>query len=201
MNDESYDGVLSFWFGELDDEGCASPEKVKQWWKKDPAFDALCVQRFGASHRAIASREREDWRSTAKGCLAYIIVLDQFSRNMFRGTPEMFASDAQTQQAVCAALDQGLDKELALHERVFFYMPLMHAEDLDLQEKCIQSFESFSAEFSGELRNKIEGNLDYARQHRDIIARFGRFPHRNKLLGRESTAEEAEFLTQPGSSF
>lgn len=201
MSSDSYQSVLSFWFGELDGEGCATPDKVKQWWKKDPAFDSLCRERFGDLHRAITSKERESWRSTAKGCLGYIIVLDQLSRNMFRDTRGMFAADPQTQDAVCVALEEGLDKELRLHERVFFYMPLMHAEDLNLQKKCIECFKGFRDELSGELRKKIEGNLDYARQHRDVIARFGRFPHRNQVLGRESTAEEAEFLTQPGSSF
>lgn len=196
-----YESVLAFWFGDLDATGCAPAENVKQWWKKDAAFDAHCRERFEGLHNAIMAGEREDWRSTPRGCLAYVIVLDQFSRNMFRGTPKMFASDARAQVAVCTGIDQGFDDELRLDERVFFYMPLMHAEDIGLQDRCISTFGGFCDELDGELKARVDKNLRYAHQHRDIVARFGRFPHRNELLGRESSAEEAEFLTQPGSSF
>jgi uncharacterized protein (DUF924 family) len=174
------DEVLEFWF--------ADPAR---WWKKDPAFDTEIRRRFSDLHAAIERGEHEDWLDTPRGALAYIIVLDQFSRNMFRGTARMFASDAQALAAARAAIDRGYDAALPPAERGFLYMPLMHSEDLADQERCVELFQAFAG--SDQVR--------YAQQHREIIRRFGRFPHRNEVLGRASTSEELEFLTQPGSSF
>ncbi len=173
------DDVLTFWFA---DEA--------RWWKKDPAFDAEITRRFGALHAAIERGEHEAWLGTARGALAYVIVLDQFSRNMFRGDPRAFASDARARAAAKTALEKGFDQELTKHERSFLYMPLMHSEELVDQDQCVELF-----------RSENPGQLDYAVRHRDIVARFGRFPHRNAILGRASTPEETEFLKQPGSSF
>ena len=174
------DEILEFWF--------ADPGR---WWKKDPAFDAEIRSRFSDLHESIERGEREDWRETPRGALAYVIVLDQFSRNMFRGTSRMFASDAQALAAAHAAIERGYDQALAPAERTFLYMPLMHSEDLADQERCVALFQSVAA----------PDPVRYAEQHRDIIRRFGRFPHRNEILGRASTPDELEFLTQPGSSF
>jgi uncharacterized protein (DUF924 family) len=174
------DDVLQFWF--------ADPAR---WWRKDPAFDAEIRTRFQDLHRAVARGAHEDWRATPRGALAYVVVLDQFSRNMYRDTAGMFAGDAQAVAAARAAVDRGDDRALADTERMFLYMPLMHSEQLADQERCVDLFRALGR--SSELK--------YAEQHRDIVRRFGRFPHRNQLLGRASTPDEVEFLKQPGSSF
>jgi uncharacterized protein (DUF924 family) len=171
--------VLAFWF--------ADPAR---WWKKDPAFDAEVRERFLALHEVIDRGDREDWLETARGALAFVVVLDQFSRNMFRGTARSFASDARARMAARRAVERGDDQALTDDQRPFLYMPLMHSEDLADQDRCCALF---AAARSDQLR--------YAESHRDIIRRFGRFPHRNALLGRASTPEEEGFLKQPGSSF
>jgi uncharacterized protein (DUF924 family) len=198
---DEVEAVLHFWFGELDARGCADSAHSARWWKKDEAFDAEIGRRFGALHAAIAGGEREAWRNSDRGCLAYVIALDQFSRNMFRGTARTFAYDDQALAASLAAIDRGVDGRLAFDERPFLYMPLIHSENLTAQERCIALFTALRDEAPGEAAGRAAGMVDYARRHRDIVARFGRFPHRNAALGRASTPEEAEFLKQPGSSF
>lgn len=195
------DDVLDFWLGPLDARGRARPDIQQRWWSKDPAFDAEIRERFGALHARIVRREHEGWRESPRGLLAYVIVLDQLSRNMFRGTPRMFEADAQALEAALSGIERGNDRRLAFAERAFLYMPLMHAEDLATQERCVELFRAFRDEVSGELRESVEASLDFAVRHRDIVRRFGRFPHRNAVLGRESTPEEIAFLEQPGSSF
>jgi uncharacterized protein (DUF924 family) len=195
------EAVLSFWFGELDAQGFGDEVHSSRWWSKDPGFDQELRERFGALHAAIARGERDAWLASVPGRLAYIVVLDQFSRNMFRGTGDMFAQDARALRATLEGLDLGVDRPLRHAERQFFYMPLMHSEDLAIQERCVQVFTDWRDEATGEVRSSLEGTLDYAVRHRDIVQRFGRFPHRNALLGRPSTSEEVEFLKQPGSSF
>ncbi|HEY8039450.1 MAG TPA: DUF924 family protein [Polyangiaceae bacterium] len=175
----SFEDVLSFWFSD-----------PARWWRKDPAFDAELRDRFLALHGALERGEHEDWLETARGTLAYVVVLDQLSRNMFRGTARMFASDARARAAAGRAVDRGDDRALSEGERSFLYMPFMHSENLGDQDRG-----------AGLFASAAPAELRYAEQHRDIIRRFGRFPHRNALLGRESTAEEQEFLKQPGSSF
>ncbi len=175
----SVDDVLRFWF-----------EDPSRWWKKDPAFDAEVRAKFEPLHDAIDRGEHEDWLETPRGALAYVIVLDQFSRNMFRGTERMFASDERARAAVRRALDRGDDRALAEAERTFLGMPLMHSEDLADQDRSVAFFAAGP-----------EDNRKFAEQHRDIVRRFRRFPHRNAILGRTSTPEEIEFLKQPGSSF
>jgi uncharacterized protein (DUF924 family) len=195
------DDVLSFWFGELDRHGCADAVHAARWWKKDPAFDAEIGRRFGALHAAIAAGECEDWLVTDRGRLAYVIVLDQFSRNMFRGTARMFACDEQACAVALSAIDAQVDRRLALDERGFLYMPLMHSESLALQERCVALFAGLVEATDAETGGRVLEQLEYARRHRDIVARFGRFPHRNAALGRMSTSEEVAFLAEPGSSF
>jgi uncharacterized protein (DUF924 family) len=175
----SIDEVLAFWF---DDSG--------RWWKKDPAFDAEVRDRFLDLYDRVMRDEREDWLETSRGTLAYVIVLDQFSRNMFRGSRRMFESDPRALAAAHSALDRGFDRGVSSDERMFLYMPFMHSEDIADQDRCAGLFASALPKW-----------LPNAEEHRDIIRRFGRFPHRNALLGRRSTAEELEFLKRPGSSF
>jgi uncharacterized protein (DUF924 family) len=191
------DEVLAFWFGDLDERGRADEAHTRRWYMKDATFDAEIARRFGALHGAVARGERDDWLATPRGRLAAVIVLDQFSRNMFRGSKEAFASDARAAAIALEGIERGEDRQLAAAERSFLYMPLMHAEDLALQERCVALFRSWCDEAPDEAAQ----SLRYAEQHRDIVARFGRFPHRNATLGRDTTPEEATFLTQPGSSF
>ncbi|MBW2508599.1 MAG: DUF924 domain-containing protein [Deltaproteobacteria bacterium] len=199
MSDE--EEILDFWFGELDEHGCASPTQRKHWWTKSDAFDATIRARFLSDYESIVSGERERWRSTPRGALAYIIVLDQFSRNMFRDTPEMFASDPLAREVCYEGLDAGFDAELGFDERAFFYLPLEHSEDIHDQERCHEVFTNLCEVAPESLKADARYYLDYAERHREIIERFGRYPHRNEILGRVSTDEEIEFLKQPGSSF
>lgn len=196
-----YERVLDFWLGELDAIGRASAETRKRWWKKDEAFDQEIRERFAADHAAIEAGEREAWLASPRGRLAYVIVLDQFSRNMFRETPRMFASDPRAERVALEGVERGDDRVLALDARVFLYMPLMHSERLVMQERSVALFAALRDGLEGEAREHVAGNVDYAVRHRDIVARFGRFPHRNRLLGRESTEVEKAFLKEPGSSF
>lgn len=177
-----YLSIHEFWFKEI------SPA---QRWKVDPAFDQLVRDRFSALHTQANRCELFAWRSEPIGRLAEIIVLDQFSRNMYRGTKAAFASDTLALALAQEAVASGADQALTLEERVFLYMPYMHSESKSIHEVAVRLFET----------NGIGNNHDYELRHKAIIDRFGRYPHRNAILGRESTNEELEFLKQPGSSF
>lgn len=174
--------VIDFWFNEID---------PKQHWVKDADFDALIRERFGKLHTQANACELYDWRNTAKGALAEIIILDQFSRNIYRDTPAAFASDAMTLALAQTAVVKGVDTQLSQLECSFLYMPYMHSESATIHVEAVSLFEK--------LGNP--DNLAFEHKHKIIIDRFGRYPHRNAILGRESTAEEVEFLQQPNSSF
>ena len=174
--------ILKFWFEELE---------PKQWWVKDLELDQLIIARFSEIHDRASRCELSGWRKDASGRLAEIIVLDQFSRNMFRGSPLSFAYDALALALSQEAISSGTDQRLTPVERNFIYMPFMHSESLQIHEDAVELFRS----------NGQQGNFDYELKHKVIIERFGRYPHRNKVLGRESTDDEIEFLQQPGSSF
>jgi uncharacterized protein (DUF924 family) len=193
--------VLDFWFLPASNEGYGKPRG--EWFRKDARFDAAIAERFGAAiAQALAGGLREWDREGAHGSLARILVLDQFTRNAFRGTPASFAGDAL---ALAAALELELeaaevahnDRTLAPVQRWFAYMPFEHAEDARMQEKSVALFAELARENQGEFASA----LDFAHRHRGVIARFGRFPHRNAILGRASTPEELVFLRQPGSGF
>jgi uncharacterized protein (DUF924 family) len=177
-----YKDILNFWFHEL---------TPAHWWKKDDALDAEIKQRFAAIHAQAARCELFDWRMAAKGRLAEIIILDQFSRNIFRDSPQAFAHDSLALALAQEAVAVGADKALSPSERSFLYMPFMHAESAAIHQIAVTLFSAPG----------MENNLDFELKHQAIITRFGRYPHRNKILGRESTAEEIEFLKQPGSGF
>lgn len=185
--------VLAFWFGSAD---TVDP----RWFKRSDAFDAEIDNRFGATVQAALAGRLDAWAARPEGALALIVLLDQFTRNMYRGTPAAFAGDAQALALAQKLVDSGEHLRLPPLRRWFAYMPLEHAEDLALQQQCVRLFEALAAE-PGPHREALAGALDYARRHRDVVARFGRFPHRNAILGRTSTPEEAAFLLQPGSSF
>ncbi len=196
-----HEEVLAWWLGEVDEDGLAPREAAARWWKKDPAFDRRVVERFQRLHAAIAGGEHEDWQDRPRSRLAYIIVLDQLSRNIYRDTSRMFASDEQALAATLAGLDREIDRRLQGDGRCFFYLPLMHSEQLEHQDRCIAHFSAYREQLDGALRHRVGDNLAFAKKHREIVARFGRFPHRNRILGRRSTAEELAFLELPGSSF
>jgi uncharacterized protein (DUF924 family) len=198
---EPIDDVLDFWFGDLDEHGCASPNHRKRWWTKSDAFDDAIRSQFSSAYEAIVAGELDVWRNTARGALAYIIVLDQFSRNMFRGGPEMFAADELARDACSEGLDAGFDQELGFDERVFFYLPLEHSELMADQLRCRDLFAQLVEGAPEPLQGDAKYYLDFANRHRAIIERFGRYPHRNETLGRASTPEEIAFLKEPGSSF
>lgn len=201
MPDSAIDDILDFWFGSLDQDGCADSEHSARWWKKDAAFDEEIGRRFGRVYRSIRAGELDGWLTEPRGRLAQVIALDQFSRNMFRGTPDSFAGDPRAREIALDALRHGDDSALPRDQRFFLYMPLMHSEDLALQDRMIELFTALRDSAPPALREKSAGYLKYAEMHRDIIRRFGRFPHRNAILGRPSSREELAFLEQPGSSF
>lgn len=175
--------VLDFWFGEI------APE---DWWKADPAFDATVRVRFRALLEQAAAGELFRWRRSAQGRLAEIVVLDQFSRNIHRGTPRAFAQDPMALVLAQEAVDRGMPQQLdAPMQRTFLLMPYMHSESRAIHEQAERLFEAHAP----------ADNLDYERRHKAIIDRFGRYPHRNAILGRSTTPEERAFLKQPGSSF
>ncbi len=174
--------VIDFWFEEI---------TPAQWWKKDANFDAEVERRFAGLLQAAIAGELADWRGTALGRLAEVIVLDQFSRNIYRDDARAFAADpmalALSQQAVALGVDRSLPSE----QRCFLYMPYMHSESPWVHARAVPLFEALGQ----------PANLEFELKHKAIVDRFGRYPHRNALLGRESTAEELAFLEQPGSSF
>ncbi len=174
--------IIDFWFNELNPE---------QWWKKDLSFDQMINERFGQLHFQAKLGELYEWRKIPEGSLAEIIILDQFSRNIFRDKPEAFACDPMALALAQEAVAKGFDQSLTQTQRLFLYMPYMHSESQKIHEVAVSLFESLG----------IAQNLDFELQHKAIIDRFGRYPHRNEILGRKSTSEEIEFLQQPNSSF
>jgi len=187
--------VLSFWFGEPGSLDAGKPRR--EWFVKQDAFDAIVHGRFGATiEQALAGGLREWDDEGPQGALARILVLDQFTRNAHRDTPTAFAGDALALAAARRLVDSGADRQLPPLQRAFVYMPFEHAEDAYMQERAVELFGILAAGHPG-----FDEMLDYAHRHRGVIARFGRFPHRNAILGRASTPEEEEFLRQPGSRF
>ncbi len=176
------EAVINFWFEEID---------PKQWWKKDQALDELICSRFRKVHEQASRCELYPWRQTPRGRLAEIIILDQFSRNIYRDQPGAFAHDALALALAQVAVEQGADMNLNTDEKSFLYMPYMHSESLAIHEIAMMIYNQAGLEY----------NYDFEKKHKAIIERFGRYPHRNAILGRESTPEECEFLKQPDSGF
>ena len=193
--------VLDFWFGTDSDNTVTAQTQRKLWWSKDAAVDDEMRTRFGALVDAAAAGRHKDWAETPRGRLALILLFDQFTRNIHRDTPQAFACDAQALQLAQEMIGTHTDRKLRRIERVFCYLPLEHSESIDMQNRCVDLFSELVVETPEYERDLFTGYADYAVRHRDIIARFGRFPHRNRMLGRASTPEELEFLQQPGSSF
>ena len=176
----NYKNVLDFWF--------KNPGK---WWVKDPAFDAEIEEKFGDAVIKASAGDFNDWANEPESCLALIILLDQFSRNIYRDSPQAFAADGLALNFAKKAVQNGFDKHLKDDQHMFLYMPFMHSEQMDDQMRCIELFTT----------NGPQQNVGFAWKHQDIIKRFGRFPHRNAALGRVNTPEEQAFLQTPGSGF
>lgn len=178
----NYHNIIDFWFTEC---------KPSDWFKRSDAFDAIIKERFGEIHQQAALGETYTWRTSIDGRLAEIILLDQFSRNLYRNSQRAYAQDAQALALAQEAVAQGIDKNLEYTEKAFLYMPYMHSESAVIHEEADRLFKAL---------NK-EDNYEFELRHKAIIERFGRYPHRNKVLGRESTQEEKSFLLEVGSSF
>ena len=174
--------ILNFWFIEC---------KPEQWFKKNEDFDRMIEKRFSGTIEDALEGKLDSWEETETGCLALIILLDQFTRNVFRDTPRAFAGDERALALSQLCFNNDYLTNLDIHRRQFMLMPMMHSENLAVQDTALPLFKKYAS----------EKDYEYAEKHRDIIARFGRFPHRNVILGRKSSNEELEFLKQPGSYF
>ena len=186
--------LLDFWFGTPTDPDHGQARKI--WFAKDDAFDAEVRRRFGTTIEQALRGELEAWAGDARSALAQIVVLDQLTRNAFRNTPRAFAGDARALAAASRMVGERFDEALPSVMRVFVYLPFEHAEGLAMQDESVRLFTRLASDDPGQ-----QSGLDSAQRHRAIIERFGRYPHRNAILGRQSTAEEIAFLQQPGSSF
>jgi len=192
--------VLRFWFGDQAATDEVDKSRQQIWFVKNPEVDCEIRERFGG----LLDPGRDGklgWQETPRGRLALILLLDQFSRNIFRGKADAFAYDPAALQLCLEGLELGADQSCGLFERAFCYLPLEHAESLECQERSVELFRTLLAEAPVARQKTFASFFDYAVRHRDIIARFGRFPHRNDILGRTSTPEEIAFLKLPGSSF
>jgi uncharacterized protein (DUF924 family) len=193
--------LLELWFGREPLAGDAVSERMRVWFGTDPGFGAALRERFAPLVDDAAAGRLDAWAARPRERLALILLLDQLPRNLFRGAARAFATDARALALALAGIEAGHDRALGWLERLFFYLPLEHAEDLAVQERSLAMFGALAAEAPPELRGELEGSLEWARSHRDVIARFGRFPHRNRALGRTSSADEQRFLAEGGARF
>lgn len=198
---EDWQYVLAFWFGDADEDAAIAEQKSSLWWGKSPDTDQLIWAKF--SHRVdqASAGSLLHWLEHPEGRLAAIILIDQFRRNIYREKPQAFEADTLALRWCYEGVEQGLDASLRPIERVFFYMPLEHCEDIEMQRLSLKLFDQLCREAAPSDRGLFQNYLDFAQRHYDIVVQFGRFPHRNAILGRESSAAEIEFLQQPGSSF
>lgn len=193
--------VLDFWFGACGADGSLDPVKQKMWFGNGRQYDAEIRQTFGALHERASRGELDEWAATPRGRMALVILLDQMSRHIHRGTPRAFAQDPAAQKLALDGVNEDADRELIPAQRAFFYIPFEHAEDLELQRLGVRCLDGLARTVAPAARKDYESYLDYSQRHRNIVERFGRFPHRNAILGRVSTPDEIEFLKQPGTSF
>jgi uncharacterized protein (DUF924 family) len=184
--------VLEFWFSE---------QSRALWFEKNAAFDEAIRGRFEDTVRAAAAGELEHWERTAPGALALVIVLDQFPRNLYRGSARAFAADPRAREVADRAISRRLDQDIPLVQRHFFFLPFEHSESTGDQERSIALFQAWAEAHDGPARDQALEQMRYVHRHAEIVARFGRFPHRNEALGRESTEAEIAFLREPMSAF
>lgn len=193
--------VIEFWFGSDINDPALAKKQSSLWWKKSPQTDSQIREIFAAGLQGLVSGDYNHWLENPRGRLAAIIVADQFSRNMYRDSPRAFSQDALALSWCLEGIAAGHDVQLPLICRVFFYMPLEHAESLEMQDLSLEKFTELAElapEGDGET---FAGFVDFARRHRDVIVSFGRYPHRNSILNRQSSAAEQAYLDKPGSGF
>jgi len=195
-----WEDVLEWWLGDARRSPDGTDAKLDLWWSASPEIDAQVRERFGELLARAARGELDPWKASAAGTLALVLLFDQVPRNAYRGTANAFTYDGRALALACEMLDAGRDAVLSPIERVFLRMPLEHSEDLAMQERCVAELEALASSCDPSWRENMDGFVDFARRHRDVIARFGRFPHRNGALGRESTAEELTYL-EDGARF
>jgi uncharacterized protein (DUF924 family) len=198
---ETPSSIVKFWFGSSTSDIQVVNEKSALWWSKDDHVDQEIKERFESLLILVERGELESWEASPEGLLALILLTDQFSRNIYRGISQSFRYDPIARKLCSLGFEQGVPARLRLIERVFFYLPLEHSESKQDQEKSVKEFQNLVSEVPEEHRGIFQGYVDFAIKHYDIVSRFGRFPHRNAILGRESTPEEINFLKEPGSSF
>jgi uncharacterized protein (DUF924 family) len=199
--DPRADALLEFWFGSQTDDAEVANAQATLWWGHDPATDVVVQQRFEGLAELAAGGALDHWQDSPRGRLALILLLDQVPRNVWRGTVRAFATDPMARWAVLEGFTRRDDRELRPIHRLFFYMPLEHSESVAYQNQSVEAVRSLADEVPTAWRTAFDLFVDYAERHRDVIERFGRFPHRNRILGRASTADEIAFLSEPGSSF
>jgi uncharacterized protein (DUF924 family) len=195
--------VLDYWFGKEGHRSAAdiAKQQSKLWWSKNESIDTDIRQSFEPVLKALLTGHYSSWFETPQGRLAAIIVLDQFSRNMYRDSAHAFSQDSLALYWTLQGIRQEDDKKLTPLQKVFFYLPLEHCEQLNMQNLAIEKFTQLAADAPTSFADLAKGFADYAHQHQEVIARFGRFPHRNHLLNRPSTQEEKDYLAKPGSGF
>lgn len=199
-NKENYEVILEYWFGDISN-GLSPPEKNTLWYQSSEQTDTFIIKHFADIHCKASKGELDAWQQSSRSNLALIIILDQFSRNMFRGSQQAFAYDGRALDVCLQGLGNGLDKNLALIEKLFYYHPLMHAESIRCQEQCVHLLYGLLDGCNDQNRGKVENAIKFANEHRDIIAKFGRFPYRNAVLGRESSMAEIDYLNSGGKRF
>jgi len=192
--------ILDFWFGEIKD-GLTVEDRNEFWFMPNADVDSTIRDKFEDLVRQAGSGKLKSWQSTARGSLALIILLDQFTRNIYRGKPDAFKYDSIARRMCTEWIKNGTDKKLEIIERCFYYLPLEHSENLEDQDRCVKLFEELLVRVDKSKISLIKNSLDYAVLHRSIIEEFGRFPHRNKILNRESTQQELDFLLKQGIKF
>jgi len=200
---DSIEPILHFWFGRGQTATAVAEEKTALWWDKNEQVDRQITDRFQVVTEAAVARQLDHWSESPRGLLALILCTDQFPRNMYRDTPQAFASDPLARHFANTCIDQGMAQQLKPIERVFVYLPFEHSEDIADQQRSLALYQSLAENAVADSKESelFSNYLDPVRRHHDIIQRFGRFPHRNKVLARPSTAEELAFLEEPGSSF
>lgn len=198
MTHEKQDAILSFWFG---DDSLHTIARQEMWFSHSHDYDALITERFGEFVEEASNGGFDDWVKTPRGALALVILLDQFRRHIYRDDPRAFTHDGHARKIAETAIAHGFDEKLAAMERMFLYLPLEHSEDIEAQERSVELFEALRESALKDEKILIDSAMTYAIRHRDCIAKFGRFPHRNETLGRTNTKEEREFLKRPDSRF
>jgi uncharacterized protein (DUF924 family) len=195
MDSAAHEEILEFWFGDSELDFDDLEERITLWFEAGPEVDAEIASRFETFLQEARAGGLDAWIATARGRLALVILQDQFPRNLHRGSEEAFTSDADALRHCLEGIELGIDAQLSVVERAFFYMPMQHTEDLPIQEKSVGHFEELAAKCSEAIRPQMQRFFASARSHRNIIAKFGRFPHRNRAMGRECTEAENDFLT------